>query len=209
MIDTMRGQLHSGLRPILLEFNAVKAEQALWRTNPHVAIFGLGKRADFARRSIVHAPSPVMELHNTSISVERVRRYARQHDQQADPKSQRDLPIRIERFRRIHNREEPRGAEGSWSRLFHVLRPYYRIRMLLSRWHGSQLQVNSRRRTPINRSRTNTIECALPGALNVTWFSAFAEHQDLQLPGKLIVGSRHVIIREFRTIRDILIVQGR
>src|SRR6266542_4432027 len=96
MIDTMRGQLHSGLRPILLEFNAVKAEQALWRTNPQVAIFGLCKRADFARRTIVHAPSRVVKLHNTSVSVERVRRDERQHDQQADPKSHPDLSIRIE-----------------------------------------------------------------------------------------------------------------
>jgi len=73
------------------------------RANPQVAIFGLGKRADFARRTIVLAPSRVVELHNTSIAVERERRGATEHDQQAYPKSQRERPICIERFRRIHD----------------------------------------------------------------------------------------------------------
>src|SRR5947209_13091898 len=103
------------MRLILLEFNAVKAEQTACRANPQVAIFGLGKRADFARRTIVLGPSRVVELRNISISVERECRGTAEHDQQADPKSQRDMPIRIERFQWIHNRQEPRGAEGSWS----------------------------------------------------------------------------------------------
>src|SRR5882724_1049229 len=118
MIDPVRGQLHSGLRFILLESHAVKAEQPLWRTNPQVAIFGLCKRADFGWGTIVHTPSGVVELHNTSISVECERRNGAENYQQTDPKIQRDLPVQIERIPRVHNREEPRGTEGRSSRAF-------------------------------------------------------------------------------------------
>jgi hypothetical protein len=89
------------LRFILLEFQAVKAEQTMWRSDPQVAIFGLGKRADFARRTIIDAPSRVVELHNTSITIECERWSASEHDQQPNPKSQRDLTIRIRRCRLI------------------------------------------------------------------------------------------------------------
>ncbi len=106
----MRGQFQPGLWLVFFEFNAVKAKQALRRTNPQVPIFSLGKRADFARRAIVHAPGRVVELQDISISVERERREATERDEKRDPKGQRKLPGRIERFPRIHNREEPRGT---------------------------------------------------------------------------------------------------
>jgi len=128
----------------------------------------LGECADFGRRSLVHAPNRVMELHNTSISVERVRRDARQHDHQADPKSQPDLSIRIERFRRIYNREEPRGGEGSWLQLFHVRRPCNRIRILLSKWHRSQLLRHFPPRTPISRYPKSYTVCRVRGTLRST-----------------------------------------